>query len=76
MLDATRGRTNPRKGQTMMAADMNDDPLERSTQDHLTREAVLHAVAIRAMLKAARGLDQPQHQHDDEPVQQRLQTPA
>lgn len=41
----------------MMAADMNDDPLSRSDQDHLTREAVLHAVAIRAMLKAARGLD-------------------
>jgi hypothetical protein len=44
----------------MMAADMNDDPLERSQQDHLTREAVLHSLAIRAMLKAARGLDDEQ----------------
>jgi hypothetical protein len=52
----------------MMAADMNDDPLERSTQDHLTREAVLHSLAIRAMLKAARGLDdeQPKEPASDE----------
>lgn len=54
----------------MMAADMNDDPLERSQQDHATREAVLHSIAIRAMLKASRGL---QDDHDDEPLQQRLQ---
>lgn len=56
----------------MMAADMNDDPLSRSDQDHLTREAVLHSIAIRAMIKAARGLDNPQSD-DDESVQQRLQ---
>lgn len=41
----------------MMGADMNDDPLQRSEQDHLTREAVIHVEAVRAMLKAARGLD-------------------
>lgn len=41
----------------MMAADMNDDPLSRSDQDHLTREAVRESINIRAMLKAARGLD-------------------
>ncbi len=38
----------------MMAADMNDDPLERSQQDHLTREGVLHVIAVRAMLRAVR----------------------
>lgn len=54
----------------MMAADMNDDPLERSQQDHLTREAVLHSIAIRAMLKASRGL---QDDTDDEPILPRLQ---
>ncbi len=52
----------------MMAADMNDDPLERSQQDHLTREAVLHVEAVRAMLKLVRGLDDDRKQEakDDE----------
>ncbi len=53
----------------MMAADMNDDPLERNQQDHLTREAVLHSLAIRAMLKAARGLDDEQQQQPKEAEQ-------
>lgn len=44
----------------MMAADMNDDPLSRSDQDHATREAVRESISIRAMLKASRGLDNEQ----------------
>ena len=55
----------------MMAADMNDDPLERSQQDHLTREAVLHFQAVKAMLKAAR--EMREQDADDEPIQPRLQ---
>ena len=44
-----------------MGDDINHEPLHRDQQqDHLTREAVIHAAAIRAMLKAARGLDEQQ----------------
>lgn len=52
----------------MMAADMNDDPLERSQQDHLTREAVLHFQAVKAMLKAAREMreEQPEVKESEE----------
>ena len=45
-----------------MAADMNDEPLERSEQDHATREAVILAAGIRAMLKAERGLDEQERE--------------
>ena len=47
-----------------MAADMNDEPLERSEQDHATREAVIHAAAIRAAIKAARGLDEQEREEN------------
>ena len=49
-----------------MAADMNDEPLERSEQDHATREAVIHAAAIRAMLKEARGLGEQDSEGEQE----------
>ncbi len=38
----------------MMGADMNEDPLQRAEQDDLTREGVLHVIAVRAMLRAVR----------------------
>ena len=42
-----------------MGEDIGHDPLQRDQQqDHLTREAVLHAAAIREMLKVARGLSE------------------
>ena len=49
-----------------MAADINESPNERSEQDHATREAVIHAAAIRAMLKAARGLDEQEREGKQE----------